>query len=481
MLWMLGAALAADCGDDLERAQARLRARKPLAATLGAFRLLESGVCPDQEGSANLLMGAGLLDLDLPHSAQHYFLQVATNPPSERAAEVALIRLVQIAELTGDDDVLMRLVPAIDERDWPEPARDHLHYAAGSRAWQKGELSEARRHFSLVSPDSELGSRALYSEGVALVDQGRLKSAAKEFVRVGRLGYHGDWAALGMGRVYYGIGRYDLAGQWFEQVPVTSDQFAEARFENAWSSFMQNDPNRALGELLTLKAPSYTDTVYQPEGPLLESIVWYSLCEWENSRTSLDALDAQVQPVHEALDAAIRPYASDEGRRIAGEAYRDWFVEDHDTALDKAVFLRLLQDRSLFSSIEHIGRVQGERELISQQKSLWRDSVGVRLLERLGRDERRLERKAGLHLLRRMAELDSTLRNLMGQADIVRYELLRAEREGLEDLAGGGEVFEASLDPDYAVDATRVMWPFNGEFWEDELGGYVYTEQGACQ
>ena len=481
MLWMFGAALAADCGDDLERAQARLRARKPLAATLGAFELLESGACPEHDGAARLLMGRGLLALDLPHSAQHYFLEVVTDPPSERAAEIAVVRLVQIAELTGDDDLLMRLVPAMDERDWPEPARDHLHYAAGSRAWQQGELSEARRHFSQVSPESALGSRALYSEGVALVEQGRLKSAAKEFVRVGRLGYHDDWAALGMGRVYYGIGRYDLAGHWFEQVPVTSDQFAEARFENAWSSFMQNDPNRALGELLTLKAPGYADTVYQPEAALLESIVWYSLCEWEASRASLDVLDAAVRPVHEALDAAIRPYASDEGRRIAGEAYREWFVDDHDTALDRAVFLRLLQDRSLFSSVEHIDRVEGERERISQQKSLWRDSVGVRLLERLDRDQRRLERKAGLHLLRRMAELDGTLRDLMGQADMVRYELLRAEREGLEDLAGGGEVFEARVDPDYAVDATRVMWPFNGEFWEDELGGYVYAEHGSCR
>jgi hypothetical protein len=26
-----------------------------------------------------------------------------------------------------------------------------------------------------------------------------------------------------------------------------------------------------------------------------------------------------------------------------------------------------------------------------------------------------------------------------------------------------------------------IFWPFNGEFWVDELGFYYYTETGSCK
>ena len=37
----------------------------------------------------------------------------------------------------------------------------------------------------------------------------------------------------------------------------------------------------------------------------------------------------------------------------------------------------------------------------------------------------------------------------------------------------------ASLN--FATSVDFIYWPFNGEFWEDELGYYNYTEQGSCK
>ena len=34
---------------------------------------------------------------------------------------------------------------------------------------------------------------------------------------------------------------------------------------------------------------------------------------------------------------------------------------------------------------------------------------------------------------------------------------------------------------DFATNPDKVFWPFNDEFWKDELGGYIYTETGSCQ
>jgi hypothetical protein len=37
------------------------------------------------------------------------------------------------------------------------------------------------------------------------------------------------------------------------------------------------------------------------------------------------------------------------------------------------------------------------------------------------------------------------------------------------------------VDLDFATAATYIYWPFNGEFWSDELGYYHYTERSSCK
>jgi hypothetical protein len=44
------------------------------------------------------------------------------------------------------------------------------------------------------------------------------------------------------------------------------------------------------------------------------------------------------------------------------------------------------------------------------------------------------------------------------------------------DVAAGDEA-----RVDFATDPKRIYWPFNGEFWRDELGFYKYAEHGACK
>ena len=44
-----------------------------------------------------------------------------------------------------------------------------------------------------------------------------------------------------------------------------------------------------------------------------------------------------------------------------------------------------------------------------------------------------------------------------------------------------GSASSSKVDLDFATATNFIYWPFNGEFWEDELGYYHYTEQGSCK
>ena len=68
-----------------------------------------------------------------------------------------------------------------------------------------------------------------------------------------------------------------------------------------------------------------------------------------------------------------------------------------------------------------------------------------------------------------------TLRSLLSQSIKVKLEVARAEREGIEKrLRGesGAQKLKAS-GRGKKTDSEHVRWPYQGEYWRDELGTYV--------
>jgi hypothetical protein len=98
------------------------------------------------------------------------------------------------------------------------------------------------------------------------------------------------------------------------------------------------------------------------------------------------------------------------------------------------------------------------------------------------KDRQRYKRKAGLYLLRELAYQYEHMNDLLFQAETIKFEVVDAQRLDYEFKMGNPDVSSEDEAPvDYATDPYTIYWPFNGEFWKDELGYYEYTERGICQ
>ena len=123
-----------------------------------------------------------------------------------------------------------------------------------------------------------------------------------------------------------------------------------------------------------------------------------------------------------------------------------------------------------------------EEALIAQQKTQWKDEVGNQLLKIIAEDRERLKQCAGRVMLGEMANVTNYLGDLLTQAEIIKFEVADANRAKLTELAQGVKL-EATGDEtiDFAVSRDKIFWPFNGEFWQDELGYYRFTEKSNCK
>ncbi len=475
------------------------RNNKPLSASKIFYEVLSEGTYPSEEPKIKYYLALCLYELEMYHSAQSYFLEVLRLGPSSPYFKYALPKLVAVAEYTGDDTDLLRIVPKIPPEEYPRQAKNHLYYLMGVRLYEQDKLADAQRYLGQISTKSDLYLRSKYFDGVIYNRQGRLKSAVKAFRDVIRdadavdvfserelrdVERLRDLSLINVARIYYSIQRFDEATKYYDLVPHESAVWPQAVFESSWSNFMQNDLNMTLGQILTIRSPFYSDRYFAPEATVLRALTFFNLCEYSEVERELLAFEDEVHPIHDELRRFTEQYRSKEGKRLADQAYEAYFEgSPADTVLPQSMFNTFLQNQSLAGLVRHLDMMDAELALIDSQKAAWKDGVGAGLEEIIERDRQSYKRRAGLLLLSEMADMANYLEDLLGQSEIIRFEVVSAQRADysykmanpdLLDLAG-----EADIDFATAVDF--IYWPFNGEFWRDELGYYHYTEIGSCQ
>lgn len=483
----------------VEQAIDEYKAKKYLASSLRLFEALDSGDYPDAAADIHYYLARNLEALEMFHTAQYHYLWVVKKARDSQYFDYALPRLVAIAEFTGDDTELANLVKreSLSPESYPRQAKDHLYFLLGAQRYKDGDLRGAREAFAQVGANSLLGLKAKYFEGVIYNEQGKLRSAvrsfrdvyreevdprtereAKELVRIK------DLALLNIARVYYGIERFDEAAKYYDLVSRDSEYWGESMFEAAWTAFMLNDLNKALGDLLTVRSPFFRDDEFLPEATILRALTYFNLCEYDEVERILLNFEDEYRPIYEELRDFVQAYSSKEGRKIADEAWDTYFGREHrDTVLPKSVFKKALRNRDLVGVVRHLELMDQERALIDEQKTRWRESIGPYLKQILDRDQRRLKRRAGLILLSESARMANHLNDMLTQSEIIRFEVVDAQRVDYQYKASNVELADSSatLDLDFATAVDFIYWPFNGEYWSDELGYYQYTEQGSCQ
>lgn len=473
-------------------------AKKPLTSSLMLLDLLKDNTYPDKESKIEYYLGRSLFDLGMYHSAQYYFTEVLKKGPANPYFKYALPKLVAITKFTGDQSDLARIVSKIPPEEFPRQARNQLYYLLGVRLYEQDKLTEARKAFAEVSEKSDLYVRAKYLEGVIFNKQQKLKSAVKAFTEVAKADLEAqtqqeleemdrlrDLSLLNIARIYYGLTKYDEAKKYYEAVRRTSRYWPESLFEGAWTNFMLSDLNYSLGQLLTLNSPFYNEDEFVPEAQILRALTYFNLCEYGEVDRVLTRFNTRYVPINQEMKDVLTQYSSEEGKKLADQAFDRYFggkSDRKDTVLPRSMFTRLLRNQELAGLVTHLELMERERTLIGQQKTQWKDGVGEELNRILAQDRERLARRAGLVMLQEMATVSKHVGDLIGQADIIKFEVVDAQRAGYVYKAQNSDLQDSSTkyEIDFATSPDRIYWPFNGEFWKDELGFYYYTEQGSC-
>ena len=152
--------------------------------------------------------------------------------------------------------------------------------------------------------------------------------------------------------------------------------------------------------------------------------------------------------------------------------------------LPPAVYGQVEANRRFGGPHSRVIQIQKELLRISQQKPQWRNSeVGKDLVTLLKKQKKIYMRIAGVALANELGAIRDQLADLMGQEALIRFEVVSGEYRKYQSRFRNPEAanIEEGIEFDFATNPDKAYWPFNDEYWEDELGYYERDEEGDCK
>ena len=355
--------------------------------------------------------------------------------PAAAKAELALARdLARAAAQAGQDEA-------------------ESHEVAGLAALAEGDGSAAERELSAAAAVPSLRGDPAAAER---------RSAA--FLQLARLAYaRGD----------------DVSAQsLFERVGRSSPQWLEALFDSSWAHFRRGEDEHALGNLMTLHAPFFQGR-YFPESFVLKALVLYQNCRYADARKTLAEFDARYRPLHDGLATflARMPTAQEAYELLAAGAAA---LEHESGPAARSDVLKLAHEPDVSAATQAVAQMAQELDSMDTRSEAFRESaLAAQLLPALRKTRLHLLELSGTRLRARVASERSELRELLSQGLRLSFEIAGREKELAEEppvlSAKAARREQPQLDDD------EELWPFQGEYWRDELGSYRFQLGERCR
>jgi hypothetical protein len=506
---------AGEPSDALKAALAAYEAGNYQKAAVDLDNIVE-GQSKDDAGNrqrAQFFLGKSLFHLRYFQSALAIFDEITQLGRGHLYFDATLQWLAQLAtqlpEPAGIIDKVGRY--GADQLEQFNTAQDkalynHLLFLYGRHKYDKGAFDEAIALFQMVAPDSKYYVKAKFFEGITYVRMRQARPAIGAFRAIVEgidkgtvdAGDEKDrmrnLAWISLARVYYtASNRTDpqtgeqsvdgrLLGQAVEswnQVDQGSEYWLDAVFESSWAFFLADEYSRALGNVHTLFSPYFRDAYY-PEAQVLKAVTFFVNCQMPNAESVVFKFHERYDPVKKELEDVLARFQDN-------TQFFEFLKKVRSGEADlspkiRAIITSALSDRTVLANVEYVNILEAEeKRLESAPKGFQDASVGARVLQDIALAKSFAIDSTGDLVRGRYTRLINELQDLMNQIDTVDLEIATFLRGNLSDRAKEQMSAAAkSKGGQVEVDEEHQLWPFNGEYWRDELGFYRQQVSNQC-
>lgn len=284
-----------------------------------------------------------------------------------------------------------------------------------------------------------------------------------------------DYCRLGLARIAFQAKKFDDSDLLYLDIPKSSYVWPEVLFEEAWNSYYQKNYNRSLGKLVSYKAPVF-DYIFNPEIEVLKALSYLKLCLYQDARevhkdfystyyrdaVKLRRFINKYKRSHKVFYTAMLNH---ENNQSSSFSLLDTLLKN----IEREVVYRDLRKQLVFAAKEY-------EELMKKPNTRFK-----RLMVQNISDVIITQKKIiGSYIRGQLISFYAKLYKAFEGMSYIKLESLKKEKESLYNF--DPEKKSKRGDIQYIErNQKQYFWDFNGEFWADELGDYVFALRSECR
>lgn len=362
------------------------------------------------------------------------------------------------------------LAKRLFKKNQPQEALNELNGIAGDHSAYPFVANLKATIYSSLNQQKEAESQFRDCIRASERRMGKVESLTqKEQLEINR-----DYCVAGIARTQFASEDYRKAEYSYLDIPKDSFVWPEILFEEAWTSYYIKNYNRTLGKLVSYKAPVF-DFIFKPEVDVLKALTYLKMCLYDDAKKTADEFYNELLNPSRELRSFLM---------TRGKDYRYYYnlMADHED--NKPAPINIVNNilKSIRKEAAYIEMKSALTASIGEYNNLRKHSQTsmnanlVRNVKTLA-DEYRTSIGAFVRagLVSKYAELYSAFQGM----SYIKLEVLAQRKEKLyqSDSVSG----KKRGDVQYIErNDKQYFWTFNGEFWADELGDYVFALRSEC-
>jgi hypothetical protein len=507
---------AGQMSENARAAKALFDAQKWEEAALALYGVVAGD--KDDEGNKQLaqyFLSISLYRMKLYQASYALFGFIADNRNHLKFQETLLWLAKLATQLPEPADIIERVGRYRDteiaafNNDKQKDLYYQLNYLLGRYKYRNRQFEEAIRLFNKVEDSSQYYIQAQFFAGTSYVQLKKSVPAVQAFQRIetaARSSVEGiededrirDLAFLSMARTYYSASiqldretnaptvnaqKLSAAVKNWNQIEPSSEYWLQALFEESWAYFMAGQYPKALGNIHTLQSPYFPGAFY-PEGEILKAVIYFSNCNYEAATTVVARFNKHYVPIQAELQKVLARFKGEQ----QAEPFFKFLLSVRDGTADlppniAGIVKESMSDRQLLRGIEYVRVLDEEMARFQQTAPAFRSSpLGNQVSEVLKIARDLAVQDAGdlarSRYQRNLEELAEHLRN----GEKILIDITAAQRNELDQAIAKEQVTqqESRIFGVVKPDEEHMLWPFDGEYWRDELGFYRQVVESAC-
>ncbi|MEZ0392951.1 MAG: tetratricopeptide repeat protein [Pseudobdellovibrionaceae bacterium] len=439
------------------------------------------------------ILGVSLMESKFYQIAAFQFVDVIRNGNSKYTKQ-AIEKLSIVADELGDDSLLNYAITKVQLEDFPDKYKDMIYYRLGEIKLKNGQPMEAAQAFAKVGSTSRYYAQAKFNRGRAFLEAKQPNEALRAFNALLNSRSQAPVtdtnkvaAELAIARTYYQAQQWDEAIEWYRKVPRDTEFWHAALFEESWAFLRAARFRSALSNFQSLHSAYYED-FYIPESLLLRAIVYLYICKYDEMEKVLGLFEKTYGPVRTTIGDFMQ---SNRDPMTYYQEIEKTFLSRKDNKAPTG--LRIPYNVAKFISDEgdvkraftYMKSLAEEKRRLDSHSVLGHGAFASYANKILANRARNTRISIGEMTKAHLTRVRTDLRDLYEQAGFIRYEMINGQKEQLKKKIAGkdisGKQIDENVNREFYIQNGYEYWPFDGEYWLDEIGNYHYLGKQSCE